>query len=367
MKRVLLQGNSEIVIYNFRLELVERLLTDGFEVFISFPNISGELGQKKIDHLVQLGCKYEPIEINRHGLNPIEEIKLFRHYKELYNRVNPDIIFSYTIKPNIYGAQAAKNKNIPFVANVTGLGVAVENPGLLQKVITKLYRYSFAKVKTLFFQNKKNQQFFIKNNISLNKHKILPGSGVNIDKFKILDYPNDGEINFVFISRIMEDKGINEYLEAAKYIKSKYNNMNFHICGFTEEDYEGTLTELHNNGTIIYHGMIDNIQDMLEDMHCIIHPSYHEGMSNVLLEAASSGRPIIASDIPGCRETFAEEISGFSFPKQDTEGLIQTIEKFIKLDNNTRKQMGLAGRRKMEKEFDRQIVIDKYIKEIESI
>ena len=367
MKKVLLQGNSEIVIYNFRLELVERLLTDGFEVFISFPNISGELGQKKIDYLVQLGCKYEPTEINRHGLNPIEEVKLYRHYKELYNRVNPDIIFSYTIKPNIYGAQAAKNKNIPFVANVTGLGVAVENPGLLQKVITKLYRYSFAKVKTLFFQNKKNQQFFIKNNILLNRHKILPGSGVNIEKFNIIDYPEDDEINFVFISRIMKDKGIKEFLDAAKHIRSKYEHVNFHICGFIEEDYEETLTELHNNGTIIYHGMIDNIQEVLMDMHCIVHPSYHEGMSNVLLEAASSGRPIIASNIPGCRETFDEGISGFSFQKKDTEGLIQAIEKFIQLDNNTRKQMGLSGRKKMEKEFDRQIVVEKYLKEIESI
>lgn len=360
-KRVLFLVNHEIVIYNFRKEIIERLLSENYEVFISSP--SGD----KINELIAMGCKHVEVNFERHGTDFINELKLIRHYRNIFKNINPDIILGFTIKPNIYGALAAKRAKIPFVANITGLGTALENDSHLKNILIKLYRYSLTDVQKIFFQNSKNINFFEKNKISPNVHELLPGSGVNIDKFNVLDYPDDGEINFVFISRIMEDKGINEYLEAAKYIKNNYENVNFHICGFTEEDYEETLTELHNNGTIIYHGMIDNIQEVLMDMHCIVHPSYHEGMSNVLLEAASSGRPIIASDIPGCRETFVEGISGFSFPKQYTEGLIQAIEKFIQLDNNTRKQMGLSGRKKMEKEFDRQIVVEKYLKEIKSI
>ena len=367
MKRVLLQGNSEIVIYNFRLELVERLINDGYEVFISFPNISGELGQKKIGYLVQLGCKYEPTEINRHGLNPIEEIKLYRHYKELYNRVKPDIIFSYTIKPNIYGAIAAKNNRVPFVANVTGLGISLQNPGMLQKILIQMYKRAFSKVQTVFFQNKSNQQLFIEHNIAVDKHKLLPGSGVNLDEFQILDYPSEDKVRFVFISRIMKDKGIEEYLKAAEYIKNKYSYVEFHICGMLDGDYEDYLQKYIDKNIVTYHGMISDVKEILKSTHCTVHPSYHEGLSNVLLESAASGRPVLASDIPGCRETFDEGISGFGFASEDTNSLIEALEKFLRLSHEEKKKMGLNGRNKMESEFDRQIVVEKYLKEIESI
>lgn len=360
MNKVLILANFDVGLYKFRKELIEELVKK-HEVYISLPN--GEY----IEELVNMGCHFVETNVDRRGTNIVSDINLLRFYKKTMRKIHPDVVLSYTIKPNIYGGIVAKQLKIPYIANVTGLGTALENDGLLKKILIKLYRYSLTDAKTVFFQNQRNMIFFKKNKIALDLHDSLPGSGVNIDDFKVLDFPNSDEINFVFVSRIMKDKGINEYLDAAKYIKSKYDNVNFHICGFSEEDYEDTLTELHNNGTIIYHGMIDNIQEVLTNMHCIIHPSYHEGMSNVLLEAASSGRPIIASDIPGCRETFDEGISGFSFQKKDTEGLINAIERFIQLDNESRKQMGLAGRRKMEKEFDRQIVVDKYIKEIESI
>ena len=361
MNKILILANYDVGLYKFRKELIEKLLIEKYEVYISLPN--GEY----IDDLKRMGCHFIETRVDRRGTNIFSDTKLLLFYKKIMKEINPDVVLTYTIKPNIYGGIVAKQLKIPYIANVTGLGTALENEGPLKNILIKLYKYSLSSAKKVFFQNEKNMSFFDTYNIISDRRDLLPGSGVNTDEFRLLDYPDAKKINFVFISRVMKDKGINEYLEAAKYIKNNYENVNFHICGFTEEDYEETLTELHNNGTIIYHGMIDNVQDMLEDMHCIIHPSYHEGMSNVLLEAASSGRPIIASDIPGCRETFEDGITGFSFPKQDTEGLIQTIEKFIQLDNNTRKQMGLSGRKKMEKEFDRQIVVEKYLKEIESI
>ena len=195
----------------------------------------------------------------------------------------------------------------------------------------------------------------------------MPGSGVNLNHFLPLEYPSSGAIEFVYISRIMEDKGIDEFLNAAEFIKNKYPNTKFHICGFLDGDYETTISEYQDKEIIEYHGMIQDVRTILEKTHCTILPSYHEGMSNALLESAASGRPVLASDIPGCRETFDEGISGFGFEPRSTESLIQAIEKFIKLPYEEKRAMGEAGRRKVEKEFDRQIVVDAYMQEIEKI
>lgn len=360
MNRVLILANYDVGLYKFRKELIEELVKK-YEVYIALPD--GEY----IKEFKKMGCHFVETNVDRRGTNIISDINLLRFYKKTMKKILPDIVLSYTIKPNIYGGIIAKQLKIPYIANITGLGTALENDGWLKNILVKLYRYSLTDAKRVFFQNRRNMSYFEENKIAIDLHDLLPGSGVNIDDFKVLDYPNGDEINFVFISRIMKDKGIDHYLEAAKYIKNKHDNVNFHICGFSEENYEDTLTELHSNGIIIYHGMINNIQKILENMHCIVHPSYHEGMSNVLLEAASSGRPIIASNIPGCKEIFDDGKTGFSFPKKNTKELIKTIERFIHLNNEERKQMGLDGRKKMEQEFDRQIVVEKYLKEIESI
>lgn len=280
--------------------------------------------------------------------------------------VKPDIVLGYTIKPNIYGALAAGEKNIPFVANITGLGTAVENPGKSQKLMIALYKIAFRKVQKVFFQNTDNQQFFIDHKIAVEKQGLLPGSGVNLKRFPLKEYPNDDIIRFAFISRIMKEKGIDQYLEAAKEIKKKYPNTEFHICGFCEEEYEGKLSEYNKNGTVIYHGMIRDVAEFLTDIHCVIHPTYYpEGMSNVLLEASASGRPIITTDRSGCREVVDDGVNGYMIPCQNGEKLIEAVEKFIRLSNDNRKNMGLAGRVKVENEFDRQIVVQKYVDEVE--
>ena len=379
-KTVLFLVNHDVVIYNFRLELVERLIADGHEVHISSPY--GE----RIDDLVKLGAVYHEIKIARHGTNPITDSVLIWNYIRLLKQVKPDIVFSYTIKPNIYGGIACRFMNVPQVANVTGLGTAVENPGLTQKITLALYRFAFKKIQRIFFQNTENRQFFIDHNLFTDKHGLLPGSGVNLERFAPLPYPDETDgIHFVFISRIMREKGIEQYLDAAKYFKSQIAesaeaensslraersnpSLYFHICGFCEAEYQGKLDEYAKNGTVIYHGMVRDVREVLKSVHCTIHPSFYpEGISNVLLESCACARPIITTNRSGCREVVDDGVNGFVVKQRDSDDLIQKIEKFVVLTHERKMQMGLDGRSKVEREFDRQIVVNAYLKEMESV
>ncbi|MGX4668314.1 glycosyltransferase family 4 protein [Cerasibacillus sp. JNUCC 74] len=361
MKKVLFLVNHDVVIYNFRLEIVERLLKEGYEVFISSPY--GE----RIDDLVSMGCTYVEASLSRHGTNIMEEMKLITYYKKVIKDIKPDIVLSFTIKPNIYGGIACKYLNVPYIANITGLGTAVENPGIMQKVSILLYKYAFSKINCVFFQNQENQQFFIDRKIAIGKHKLIPGSGVNLERFRVQEFPTEETIQFVFISRIMKQKGIDQYLEAAKYIKETHPKTSFHICGFCEEEYEDTLEKLHSQEIIFYHGMVRNVVDVIKTSHCIVHPTYYpEGMSNVLLEASSSGRPIITTNRSGCKEIVDNGVNGYIVEPRNSNDLIEKIEKFLKLSLEEKRKMGLAGRKKVEKEFDRQIVVDAYVNQIQN-
>ena len=359
-KTVLFLVNHDVVIYNFRLELVERLIADGHEVHISSPY--GE----RIDDLVKLGAKYHEIKIARHGTNPVTDGVLIWNYIKLLKQVKPNIVFSYTIKPNIYGGIACRLMNVPQVANVTGLGTAVENPGLTQKITLALYRFAFKKIQRIFFQNTENRQFFIDHNLFTDKHGLLPGSGVNLERFAPLPYPDETDgIHFVFISRIMREKGIEQYLDAACHYQDN-TKVTFHVCGFCEMEYQGKLEELANKGVVIYHGMVRDVREILAKTHCTIHPSFYpEGISNVLLESCACARPIITTDRSGCREVVDDGVNGFVVKQRDSEDLICKVEKFLALSHEQKMQMGLAGRTKVEHEFDRQIVVDAYMKEME--
>ena len=362
MSKVLFLVNHEVVIYNFRLELVERLLQDGHQVVISSPN--GE----KIDELVRMGCEHREITFSRHGTNPIQELKLISDYKKLLKEVKPDMVFSYTIKPNIYGGMACQSLKIPYVVNITGLGTAVENPGLLQIITVTLYQFAFRKVQRVFLQNRENMDFFSRMHIAVDKHALLPGSGVNLQRFSVLEYPGEETTEFVFISRIMKEKGADQYLEAAEYIRNKYPNTRFHVCGFCEQDYEERLKELQEKGVIEYHGMVRDVRTVIARTHCTIHPTYYpEGLSNVLLESAACGRPLITTDRSGCREVIDNGVNGFVIKQQNTQDLIDKIEMFLALPWEQKKAMGMAGRAKVEKEFDRQIVVEQYLAELRRI
>lgn len=359
MKKILLLGNSKLTIFGFRGELIEQLIEKKYEVVTVFPN--GPFGEgEKVSK--EYGCKFVQIEIDRRGTNPIGDLKLLKNYISIIKKEKPNIVLAFTAKCDIYGGIACRLLKIPFVPNITGLGKGLTE-GKLTKLITKnLYKFAIKKSKCVFFQNEGDKEFFINNKIKFKKSIVLPGSGVNIDKFKVLDYPNDDIIRFIYVARIMKVKGIDEYLGAATEIKKKYKNTEFHICGFYEEDYKDIIEKKQKDNTIIYHGLVDDVKLFEKDCHCIVLPSYHpEGISNVLLEAAALGRAIITTNRIGCKETVDNGVSGYLINEKDTNDLINKMTTFIELNNKEKKEMGLSGRKKIEKEFDRNIVVNKYL------
>lgn len=360
--KILILANNDVGLYKFRKELVEELIKE-HEVFICLPN--GDY----IKELVSLGCKFISCDLlDRHGTNPIKELKLIFWYKKVLRDHKPDIVFTYTIKPNVYGGAACASLNIPYVVNVTGLGTAVENPGLMQLVTVNLYKYGLRKAQKVFFQNTENRDFMVNKGAVKGKYDMLPGSGVNLNNYTVSEYPNGETVDFVFVSRIMKEKGIDQYLEAAKEIKKRHPETRFHICGFCEQAYEEELHRLNEDGTIIYHGLVKDMASIYKQMCCTIHPTYYpEGLSNVLLESAASGRPIITTNRSGCREVVDNGINGYVVKEKDSNDLIEKIEMFLTLSVKERSDMGLAGRNKVEREFNRQIVIQKYLSEISQI
>lgn len=357
--KVLVLANFGMGLYNFRKELLEELIKQNHEIYISLPN------DEYVPKLKKLGCKFIDTPVSRRGTNPIKDLKLIINYKKMINNIKPDIVLTYTIKPNVYGGLACRFANVPFLANITGLGTAVENQGLLQSITLFLYKISLKKAKCIFFQNKSNQKFFIKNKIVNNNYKILPGSGVNLKDYSVLDYPTDDNINFLFISRVMKEKGIDQYLDAAAYIKKKYPNTVFHIVGFCEDEYEDKLRIMQKKEIIKYHGKQGDVKKFYNKSHCTIHPTYYpEGMSNVLLESAACGRPIITTNRSGCREIVDDRVNGYIVEQKNSKDLINKIEKFLILSYEEKRCMGIAGRVKVEKEFDRNIVVDNYMNQI---
>ena len=363
MKKVLMLGNSDIVIYNFRRELIEKMIKSGYEVYVSLPY------SKRTEALKDMGCIFINTEINGRGTDIFEDIKLCLEYLKTLIKVRPDVVLTYTIKPNIYGGIACRLMRIPYICNITGLGSGYLKNGLVKKIIKILSRISYKKATKIFFQNTSDMNTLINDNILTQNYDLLPGSGVNLERYNLLDYPDkESEVNFSFIARVMKDKGIDEYLEAAKSIKVNYPRVNFSIIGKIEEvKYRSILSEYERRGIIKYEGFNDDIIHVIEKSSCIINPSYSEGMSNVLLEGAACGRPLIASDIPGCREIIDNDINGLLFNVKSAEDLIEKIDKFINLDYREKVLMGLAGRIKVQDSFNRDIVVDKYMNLINSI
>jgi len=359
VKKVLILTNNDKGLYNFRRELIEKL-NSKYEVYISSPY--GEF----IDYFTNIGCHFIKTEFDRKSVNPIQDFKLLLTYNNIMKDLKPDVLLTYTIKPNVYGGIASQILDIPYLPNITGFGTAVSNTGVLSKITTLLYQIGLKNAHHVFFQNKENLDYAIKNNILNSPYTILPGSGVNLKYFSVLEYPHEDQgIHFLFISRIMEEKGIDQYLDAAEYIKSKYQFTNFHILGALEGNYKNKLMNMEKRNLIIYHGRQPDVRKYHQVSHCTIHPTYYpEGMSNVLLESASSGRPIITTNRSGTKEIVDDEKNGYLIREKDSKDLIEKIEKFLNLSNRERKIMGLKGREKVVKEFDRNDVINFYLDEI---
>ena len=359
--KVLILANNDVGLYKFRRELIETILFS-HEVHVCLPN--GEYVSK----LQAMGCEYHSFEFDRHGINPFVEIKQLLFYRSLIKSVKPDVVFTYTVKPNVYAGMVCASLDTPYVANVTGLGTAIECGGLMQRVLLHLYKRGLRKAQKVFFQNESNRDFMLSRKVIKDNYALIPGSGVNLDEHKAEPYPEQtDQIIFVTIGRIMKDKGADELLYAAKVIHKIHTNVIFRVIGSFDGDYEEKVKTAVEEGEIEYLGYQHDIHSILKESHAIIHASYHEGMSNVLLEAAACARPIIATDVAGCREIYEAGVSGISCNARDGDDLVRAICEFVALPYCEKVEMGLKGRKKVEREFDRNIVVNQYLKEIERL
>lgn len=360
MKKAVMLINDTTYAFNLRGAIIERLINEGFEVAV--------VGQllKHQDKLKAMGAKLIGVETGRHGTNPFSDLMLMWKYIGILKREKPDVVLTYNIKPNVYGGIACQLLKIPYLANVTGLGTPVENPGKLQKLTIQLYKIGVAGSACVFFQNEENRAFFEQRSMLKKeaKTRVIPGSGVDLSKHPLLPWNDDGKIHFLFAARIMKEKGIDLFLAAARKYAS--DNIIFDVCGACDDEKYKTL--LNSETSIIYHGEQKDLTKFYQECSCFLYPSYYpEGMSNVLLEAAASGRPVIATDRAGCRETVDDGISGYVVPIKNQQAVIEAVEKFLELNMEERKNMGLAGREKIERQFDRKFVVDAYIEEIGKI
>ena len=357
--KVLILTNHDLGLYKFRKELLKELVKNN-DVFVSFPE------GKFTEDIKKIGCKYIRTEFNRKGTSIKDDISLYQTYKQIIKEVFPDVVLTYTIKPNVYGGLACQSLKVPYIANVTGLGSAIENGGLLSFISLTLYKLGLRKASKIFFQNETNKEFMNSKGIGATNSELLPGSGVNLKEFKAFEFPSDKTIEFTYVGRIMKEKGFDQYIDTAKYIRNKYKNTKFHVCGPYEDDYKERIESLVKEKILVYDGYVEDMRKIYKKIQCTIHPTYYpEGLSNVLLETCACARAIITTDRPGCKEVVEEGKNGFIVKQKDSEDLIEKVEKFLSLTNNQRKKLGLNARKKVEKEFDRNIVIDKYLKAID--
>lgn len=360
--KILVLANFGMGLYKFRKELLEKLVSENHDVYISLPN------DEYVPKLQALGCKFVETSLKRRGTNPLTDLRLLVNYIKLIKRIKPDVVLTYTIKPNVYGGMACRITKTKYITNITGLGTAVENKGLIQKITLTLYKVGLQKASCVFFQNRKNVNFFKDRKIYGNNTRLVPGSGVNLKDYKLEEYPQKNEaVTFIFIGRMMKAKGIEELLEAAKIVKASYPTVQFDLIGPNEENLTQKIEKFHKEGIMNYYGQQDNVKPYIASSHAIILPSYHEGTANVLLESAASGRPILASNVPGCIETFDEGLTGFGFEVRNVDSLVKAIIQFIELPHEQKKEMGIAGRIKIENEYDRNLVVNAYLEEIHRI
>ena len=358
--RVLILSNLASYTYNFRLEIIRAMKEKGWEIVMVFDNDSEE----KTVVLSEYG-RIMNVPFNGKGTDIREELKLLGTYRRIIRETKPDAVLTFTIKMNLYGGFAAARKKIPYIPMITGLG-ELEKEGKLQKMLTAIHKYVMPRAKCVFFQNEANIVFFRDKGIRTQKSVLLPGSGVNLEKFKLMPYPPEEEgISFAFIGRLTQAKGIEQYLDVASNLSAL---ATFYVAGLCDRQYTERVDSMDKKGDIKYLGVLEDTRPLLEKISCLVLPTYHpEGMSNVLLEAGACGRPAICTDRPGCREIVRDGENGFYCKAKDPEDLQNTVERFLALDYEEKKKMGARSREIVEKNFDRSIVVRAYMDELENL
>ena len=356
--KILICTNHSYMLYQFRRELIQKLM-ETHEVVISMPYVGHE------EDFQEMGCKCIETPIDRRGINPVTDLKLIKAYAKMLKEEKPDEVITFSIKPNIYAGFLCGLKKIPYCCNVQGLGTAFQKKGLAS-FVTLLYKVAFFRVKKVFFENTSNAEEFRKRKIiSRDKQVLLKGAGVNLKYYRYRPYTEEDPIRFLFVGRIMKEKGVDELFRASKKLKEIYHDkIEIGMVGFFEDEYKEKVEYLEQEGIIRFYGFQKEVRPFYEKAHCIVLPSYHEGMSNVLLEAASTGRALITTYIPGCKEAVDEGINGYLCKVKSAKSLYRKMHRFIELTKKEREEMGKNGRRKMQAQFDKDKVVEKTVEAI---
>lgn len=355
--RILILTNNDVGLYKFRKELIKELIRQENEVIVSLPD--GEL----VSDIKKLGVKVILTDVDRRGLNPLRDMILLLKYLRIGLTLKPDLVVTYTIKPNIYGGIVCRFLCIPYAENITGLGTAFQTENLVKKLVCLLYKTSCRDAKVVFFENEENKQIFFDSCLIRREQACcLNGAGVNLEEYSYTEYPAEEEpIRFLFIGRVMKEKGVDELFEAAYMIKKEYPKALFDIVGPMEDEYGAILEQLEEEGIVTYYGYQKDIRPFVVKCHCFVLPSWHEGMANTLLEAASMGRPLITTRIHGCMEAVEEGVNGFLCERKNVKSLYDSLGNFIKLSWKEKCDMGLNSHKRMERKFDKYEVVKKTV------
>lgn len=359
MKKILITSNSSWNIYNFRLDLIFQL-SEKFDIVVLSP----------IDDYTQIltkkGIKHFEIKINQKGINIYEDLSLCYNYYKYFYALKPDLILSYTIKPNIYASLTSKILGIPIISNVSGLGTTFIKKNWVTKLSFLLYKISFFKNYHIFFQNNYDRNIFLsKKIVNQQNSSIVPGSGVDTDVFNFKRNNNKAK-NFLFVGRIIKDKGVFEYLEMAKKITEIYPRINFFLVGEINCNNKTSISQKeltkHLKENIKYLGKVHKIKKLLENNDVVILPSYREGLSKSLIEASSMRMPLIATNVPGCNDIVKDGYNGFLVKPYSSKSLFVAVKKMINMTEYERLKMGENSRKRVLAYYSNKHVIDSYSK-----
>ncbi len=366
--KIVFSSNISWSIYNFRTPLLKSLQRDGHKIY----TVSNRDDYAK--KLENEGFIFEEIGLNNNSTNPFEDLKTVFNYFIIYKKIKPDVICHNAIKPNIYGTIAASLLKIPTINNISGLGTLFIKQSFSTRIAKWLYKFSQKRASKVFFQNNDDLDLFVKNRlVKLSKCQVIPGSGVDTSKFiPIIRTQEKDSFHFLFVGRLLYDKGILEYIDAIKLLKKKYKNVSFSILGPLYENNstainKETLNAWVSERIVNYFGETDNVKGFMEKADCIVLPSYREGMSKVLIEASSLGLPIVTTNVPGCRDVIIENETGFLCEVKSSKDLAVKMEKMLLLSSEQRKKMSKKARKRAVEVFDINIIIDYYKKAIKSI
>ena len=358
MDRILILTNTSGGLYLFRQELLTRLMETA-EVRV----LTSDTG--RLEQLRELGCRVTTLEIDRRGTDPRRDLALLRRYVQEIRSWKPDLVISYTIKPNIYGGLACRLTGTAYAANVTGLGTAFDRGGILRSAVTAMYRNALKRARCVFFENSADEHVFLQQRIvSPEKSCVLAGAGVNLERFPLEPYRDERTFRFLFMGRVMREKGVDELFSAMRRLAADGAGCELWILGGQEEDYRRVLRQYSSEGWLRYFGFQQDVRPFIRQCQCFVLPSWHEGMANTNLECAASGLPVITSDIPGCREAVIDGVSGYLCAPRDEESLYQAMKRILSLSAAQRESMGLAGRAHMEKTFDKTHVVEKTVERL---